>query len=129
MLLILPHFTIIKRLFIIPRDRKKKRFVREVGKEDHKKKIKTDGGQVIANKKNRKNLYPLCVLIRFYCSLTLTICSCDVETLCPLTICEVTRSGRKSTSLTTVELDQMEKKEEDEEGGDQEEVREHLVVN
>ncbi|XP_033979253.1 ATP-dependent RNA helicase DDX54 isoform X1 [Trematomus bernacchii] len=38
-------------------DRKKKRFVREVGKEDHKKKIKTDGGQVIANKKNRKNFY------------------------------------------------------------------------
>uniref|UniRef100_A0A7N6B4L8 RNA helicase n=1 Tax=Anabas testudineus TaxID=64144 RepID=A0A7N6B4L8_ANATE len=39
-------------------DRKKKRFVTETGKEDHKKKIRTDGGQVISNKKNRKNLYP-----------------------------------------------------------------------
>uniref|UniRef100_A0AAZ1XMN8 RNA helicase n=1 Tax=Oreochromis aureus TaxID=47969 RepID=A0AAZ1XMN8_OREAU len=39
-------------------DRKKKRFVRETGKEDQKKKIKTDSGQVISNKKNRKNLYP-----------------------------------------------------------------------
>ncbi|KAK5852051.1 hypothetical protein PBY51_023555 [Eleginops maclovinus] len=38
-------------------DRKRKRFVREVGKEDHKKKIRTDGGQVIENKKNRKNFY------------------------------------------------------------------------
>uniref|UniRef100_A0A7N6AKD0 ATP-dependent RNA helicase DDX54 n=1 Tax=Anabas testudineus TaxID=64144 RepID=A0A7N6AKD0_ANATE len=38
-------------------DRKKKRFVTETGKEDHKKKIRTDGGQVISNKKNRKNLY------------------------------------------------------------------------
>lgn len=28
------------------------------GKGDQKKKIKTDGGQVIANKKNKKNLYP-----------------------------------------------------------------------
>uniref|UniRef100_A0A7N6BTV1 ATP-dependent RNA helicase DDX54 n=1 Tax=Anabas testudineus TaxID=64144 RepID=A0A7N6BTV1_ANATE len=38
-------------------DRKKKRFVTETGKEDHKKKIRTDGGQVISNKKNRKNFY------------------------------------------------------------------------
>lgn len=39
-------------------DRKRKRFVRETGKEDQKKKkIKTDGGQVIANKTNRKNFY------------------------------------------------------------------------
>ncbi|XP_044030457.1 ATP-dependent RNA helicase DDX54 [Siniperca chuatsi] len=38
-------------------DRKRKRFVRETGKEDQKKKIKTDGGQVITNKKNRKNFY------------------------------------------------------------------------
>uniref|UniRef100_A0A669E2N1 RNA helicase n=1 Tax=Oreochromis niloticus TaxID=8128 RepID=A0A669E2N1_ORENI len=38
-------------------DRKKKRFVRETGKEDQKKKIKTDSGQVISNKKNRKNFY------------------------------------------------------------------------
>uniref|UniRef100_A0A674MIB7 ATP-dependent RNA helicase DDX54 n=1 Tax=Takifugu rubripes TaxID=31033 RepID=A0A674MIB7_TAKRU len=38
-------------------DRKRKRFVREMGKDDHKKKIKTDGGQVIANKKNKKNFY------------------------------------------------------------------------
>uniref|UniRef100_A0A8C9Z6P1 ATP-dependent RNA helicase DDX54 n=1 Tax=Sander lucioperca TaxID=283035 RepID=A0A8C9Z6P1_SANLU len=41
-------------------DRKRKRFVREAGKEDQKKKIRTDGGQVINNNKNRKNLYPLC---------------------------------------------------------------------
>ncbi|XP_056875212.1 ATP-dependent RNA helicase DDX54 [Takifugu flavidus] len=38
-------------------DRKRKRFVRETGKDDQKKKIKTDGGQVIANKKNKKNFY------------------------------------------------------------------------
>ncbi|XP_040014287.1 ATP-dependent RNA helicase DDX54 [Xiphias gladius] len=38
-------------------DRKKKRFVRELGKEDQRKKIKTDGGQVISNKKNKKNFY------------------------------------------------------------------------
>ncbi|KAM7368968.1 hypothetical protein PAMP_013268 [Pampus punctatissimus] len=38
-------------------DRKRKRFVRDTGKEDQKKKIRTDGGQVIANKKNRKNFY------------------------------------------------------------------------
>uniref|UniRef100_A0A671YGW7 RNA helicase n=1 Tax=Sparus aurata TaxID=8175 RepID=A0A671YGW7_SPAAU len=39
-------------------DRKRKRFVRESGKGDQKKKIRTDGGQVIDNKRNRKNLYP-----------------------------------------------------------------------
>uniref|UniRef100_A0A3Q4GDS0 RNA helicase n=1 Tax=Neolamprologus brichardi TaxID=32507 RepID=A0A3Q4GDS0_NEOBR len=39
-------------------DRKRKRFVRETGKEDQKKTIKTDSGQVISKKKNRKNLYP-----------------------------------------------------------------------
>lgn len=38
-------------------DRKRKRFVTETGKEDQKKKIRTDGGQVISNKKNRKNFY------------------------------------------------------------------------
>lgn len=38
-------------------DRKRKRFVGDSGKGDHKKKIKTDGGQVIANKKNKKNFY------------------------------------------------------------------------
>ncbi|XP_041666040.1 ATP-dependent RNA helicase DDX54 [Cheilinus undulatus] len=38
-------------------DRKRKRFVTETGKEDQKKKIRTDGGQVIQNKKNRKNFY------------------------------------------------------------------------
>ncbi|KAG7224063.1 hypothetical protein INR49_015321 [Caranx melampygus] len=38
-------------------DRKRKRFVRDTGKEDQKKKIKTDGGQVISNKKNKKNFY------------------------------------------------------------------------
>uniref|UniRef100_A0A3Q3KCX4 RNA helicase n=1 Tax=Monopterus albus TaxID=43700 RepID=A0A3Q3KCX4_MONAL len=39
-------------------DRKRKRFVTETGKEDQKKKIRIDGGQVISNKKNKKNLYP-----------------------------------------------------------------------
>ncbi|KAM9338089.1 ATP-dependent RNA helicase DDX54 [Symphorus nematophorus] len=40
-------------------DRKRKRFVRETGKDEQqkKKKIRTDGGQVIQNKKNRKNFY------------------------------------------------------------------------
>ncbi|XP_058472790.1 ATP-dependent RNA helicase DDX54 [Solea solea] len=38
-------------------DRKRKRFVKETGKEDHKKRIKTDAGQVINNKKNKKNFY------------------------------------------------------------------------
>ncbi|XP_070706952.1 ATP-dependent RNA helicase DDX54 [Pempheris klunzingeri] len=38
-------------------DRKRKRFVREMGKEDQKKKIRTDGGQVIRNRKNKKNFY------------------------------------------------------------------------
>uniref|UniRef100_A0A3Q3WD55 RNA helicase n=1 Tax=Mola mola TaxID=94237 RepID=A0A3Q3WD55_MOLML len=38
-------------------DRKRKRFVRGTGKEDQKKKIKTDHGQVIVNKKNKKNFY------------------------------------------------------------------------
>ncbi|KAM9734848.1 ATP-dependent RNA helicase DDX54 [Menidia menidia] len=37
-------------------DRKRKRFVRPMGKEEQKK-IRTDGGQVIVNKKNRKNFY------------------------------------------------------------------------
>uniref|UniRef100_A0A3Q3M8A9 RNA helicase n=1 Tax=Mastacembelus armatus TaxID=205130 RepID=A0A3Q3M8A9_9TELE len=41
-------------------DRKRKRFVRETGKEEQqKKKIRIDGGQVISNKKKKKkNLYP-----------------------------------------------------------------------
>ncbi|XP_018540744.1 ATP-dependent RNA helicase DDX54 [Lates calcarifer] len=38
-------------------DRKRKRFVRDTGKEDQKKKIRIDGGQVISNKKNKKNFY------------------------------------------------------------------------
>ncbi|XP_069569877.1 ATP-dependent RNA helicase DDX54 [Brachyistius frenatus] len=38
-------------------DRKRKRFVRDTGREDQKKKIRTDGGLVIANKKNKKNFY------------------------------------------------------------------------
>uniref|UniRef100_A0A8C4EBR4 RNA helicase n=1 Tax=Dicentrarchus labrax TaxID=13489 RepID=A0A8C4EBR4_DICLA len=39
-------------------DRKKKRFVTQTGgKEDQKKRIRTDGGQVINNKKNKKNFY------------------------------------------------------------------------
>lgn len=32
--------------------------MKETGKEDQKKKIRIDGGQVISNKKNKKNLYP-----------------------------------------------------------------------
>ncbi|XP_035523875.1 ATP-dependent RNA helicase DDX54 [Morone saxatilis] len=39
-------------------DRKKKRFVTQTGgKDDQKKRIRTDGGQVINNKKNKKNFY------------------------------------------------------------------------
>nr|XP_057920316.1 ATP-dependent RNA helicase DDX54 [Doryrhamphus excisus] len=38
-------------------DRKRKRFIMETGKGDEKKKIKLDGGQVINNKKNKKNFY------------------------------------------------------------------------
>ncbi|KAF7665137.1 hypothetical protein LDENG_00153050 [Lucifuga dentata] len=37
-------------------DRKRKRFVKETGREDQKKKIRTDSGQVISSKK-RKNFY------------------------------------------------------------------------
>ncbi|KAM4635601.1 ATP-dependent RNA helicase DDX54 [Polymixia lowei] len=37
-------------------DRKRKRFVMETGKEDHKKKIRTESGQLISNKK-KKNFY------------------------------------------------------------------------
>lgn len=32
--------------------------MRDTGKDDQKKRIKLDGGQVISNKKNKKNLYP-----------------------------------------------------------------------
>ncbi|TNN81186.1 ATP-dependent RNA helicase DDX54 [Liparis tanakae] len=49
-------------------DRKKKRFVSADGKEDQKKKLRLDGGQVIDNKKNKKNLYPLCVFVYYYSS-------------------------------------------------------------
>ncbi len=56
MVLVLPVQTTIQHLCVIHRDRKRKRFVRETGKEDQKKKIRTDGGMVIENKKNRKNL-------------------------------------------------------------------------
>lgn len=56
---------------VLNRDRKRKRFVREIGKDDQKKKIKMDDGQVIANKKNKKNLYPsdeLCLSLSvFFC--------------------------------------------------------------
>uniref|UniRef100_A0A672IW94 RNA helicase n=1 Tax=Salarias fasciatus TaxID=181472 RepID=A0A672IW94_SALFA len=38
-------------------DRKKKRFVRETGKEDQKKKIRTESGQVISAKSSKKNFY------------------------------------------------------------------------
>uniref|UniRef100_A0A8C5DMZ4 RNA helicase n=1 Tax=Gouania willdenowi TaxID=441366 RepID=A0A8C5DMZ4_GOUWI len=38
-------------------DRKRKRFVRETGREDHKKKIKTESGQVVGAKARKKNFY------------------------------------------------------------------------
>lgn len=65
-LLILPLHIIIRCLLC--RDRKRKRFVRESGPENHKHKVHTDSGQVISNKKNKKNLYPnifqgVCLLI------------------------------------------------------------------
>lgn len=52
--------------------------MRESGKGDQKKKIRTDGGQVIDNKRNRKNLYPwnkmsVCV----YCSCLLLLSHSD----------------------------------------------------
>lgn len=89
----LPFLAMNQCLCVINRDRKRKRFVRESGKEDQKKKIRTDGGQVIKNKKNRKNLYPsnkisLCtclLLLLFLFSLTLTIFICIVEVLNHLT--------------------------------------------
>jgi hypothetical protein len=47
------------------RDRKRKRFVKETGKEaDQKKKKRTESGQMI-NNKNKKNLY-LCHLTDLY---------------------------------------------------------------
>uniref|UniRef100_A0A669D9A3 ATP-dependent RNA helicase DDX54 n=1 Tax=Oreochromis niloticus TaxID=8128 RepID=A0A669D9A3_ORENI len=76
-------------------DRKKKRFVRETGKEDQKKKIKTDSGQVISNKKNRKNLYPsnkklLCVLLLMTLfSTPMSMLSCTVKMLYHLTTCQL----------------------------------------
>ncbi|KAL6096870.1 ddx54 [Pungitius sinensis] len=38
-------------------DRKRKRFVRDAGRDDQKKKLRLDSGQVIGNKKNKKNFY------------------------------------------------------------------------
>lgn len=71
------------------RDRKKKRFVRESGKED-KKKIKTESGQIVGNK-NRKNLYPsgkmpvslFCFIEHVYNLFVL------FEPLCHLTSCQL----------------------------------------
>lgn len=67
-----PWLSLLLIISVINRDRKRKRFVKETGKDDQKKKIRTDGGQIINNKKNRKNLYPsnkisLYVLIYCYC--------------------------------------------------------------
>lgn len=42
----------------LSRDRKRKRFVRDTGKEDKKNKIKTECGQVVSAKKSKKSLYP-----------------------------------------------------------------------
>lgn len=47
------------------RDRKKKRFVHDAGKEEKNKKIKTESGQVVSSKRKKKNLYPFIV---FYCA-------------------------------------------------------------
>ncbi|CAB1429228.1 unnamed protein product [Pleuronectes platessa] len=47
----------LKNKHIMKWDRKRKRFVRDTGREDQKKKLKLDGGQVIRNKKNKKNFY------------------------------------------------------------------------
>ncbi|XP_036436067.1 ATP-dependent RNA helicase DDX54 [Colossoma macropomum] len=38
-------------------DRKRKRFIRDTGKEDKKNKIKTESGQVVSAKKKKKNFY------------------------------------------------------------------------
>ncbi|XP_060768263.1 ATP-dependent RNA helicase DDX54 [Neoarius graeffei] len=38
-------------------DRKRKRFIRDTGKEDKKNKIKTESGQVVSAKKSKKNFY------------------------------------------------------------------------
>ncbi|XP_061119650.1 ATP-dependent RNA helicase DDX54 [Conger conger] len=38
-------------------DRKKKRFVRDTGKEDQKKRLRTESGQVVSGKKKKKNFY------------------------------------------------------------------------
>ncbi|XP_040053994.2 ATP-dependent RNA helicase DDX54 [Gasterosteus aculeatus] len=38
-------------------DRKRKRFVCDAGRDDQKKKLRLDSGQVIGNKKNKKNFY------------------------------------------------------------------------
>lgn len=89
--------TIIESLFSPSffRDRKRKRFVRETGKEDQKKKIKTDSGQVISKKKNRKNLYPsnkklLCVLLLMtFFSTPMTMLSYTVKMLYHLTTCQL----------------------------------------
>ncbi len=42
------------------RDRKRKRFVQDTGKDDKSKKIRTESGQVVNSnsKKRKKNLYP-----------------------------------------------------------------------
>lgn len=122
-------------LSIIRRDRKRKRFVRETGKEDQKKKIRIDSGQVISNKKNKKNLYPfnktslikcLPVLLLLF-PYTLTIFSCIVDVV-SLNDVSVMRSGRKNTSLMMEDLAQTEKQEEEEEaGGGQEEEEEEEV--
>lgn len=47
--------------------------MRESGKGDQKKKIRTDGGQVIDNKRNRKNLYPQTKCLHVF---TVTVCYC-----------------------------------------------------
>lgn len=94
---------------VFNRDRKRKRFVRETGKDDQKKKIKTDGGQVIANKKNKKNLYPsaeLCLLLPLF------FCYCAVGSLNNIS---AMRNGRRNTGSRM--LRQTEKQEEEEEGG------------
>lgn len=103
---------------VVNRDRKRKRFVRETGKEDQKKKkIKTDGGQVIANKTNRKNLYPFDELCLF------TICIIYYCAVVSLNNISVMRNGRRNTG--SMMQSQTEKQEE---GRDHKQVKDYWIL-
>lgn len=73
--------------FLTHRDRKRKRFVKESGKEEQNKKIRTESGQIVHNKK-RKNLYPfttVSICERVVSVLTFHLFSCIIVMLCHLT--------------------------------------------